>query len=320
MATRFARLLLLGCALAALPAHAEYADRPLRLIVPYPPGGGSDVLGRIVGPKLSEALRQPVVVENRPGAGANIGAQIAAKAPADGYTLFLGNVAHAINASVYPKLGYDLLKDFVPVTMLATTPNVLVVHPSVPATSVKELIALAKAQPGKLDYASFGSGSLAHLSGELLNSMAGIQLMHIPYNGGGPASIAVISGQTAVGFPTSPTALPQIKAGMLRALAVTNLQRSPSMPDLPTMSEAGVPGYEANNWLGMLVPAGTPPEIVTRLNAEIRKLLAVPETKEKLSGAGFEVATTSSEEFAAYLRSEVQRWGRIVKAVGARVD
>lgn len=305
---------------SAALAQVQYPAKPIRLIVPFPPGGGSDTLSRILAPKLSEALGQQMVIDNRPGAGANIGAEIAAKTPPDGYTLLMGNVAHAINATLYRKLNYDLLRDFAPVTLLASTPNIVVVHPSLPVKSVKELIALAKARPGQLDVASSGSGSSAHLAGELFNSMAGTKMNHVPYKGGGPAVLALVSGQVAVGFATTPSVIQHVKSGKLRALAVTSAKRSPSTPQLPTVDEAGVKGYEAGTWYGFLVPAATPKEAIARLQAESLKALAAPDVKQRLDASGFEPIGTSSEEFGSYIRSEIEKWGKVVQAIGIRVE
>ena len=301
-------------------AQAQYPAKPVRLVVPFPPGGGSDTLARILGPKLGDALGQQVVIDNRPGAGANIGAEVAAKAPPDGYTLLMGNVAHAINASLYSKLGYDFVKDFAPVSLLASTPNILVVHPSVPAKTVKELIALAKSRPGQLDVASSGAGSSAHLAGELFNNMAGTKMNHVPYKGGGPAVVALVGGQVSIGFATTPSVVQHVKSGKLRGIAVTSAQRSPATPELPTVSEAGLKGYEAGTWYGTLVPAGTPKEAIARQHAESVKLLAAPDVKQRLDAAGFEPIGTTPEEFGAYIRSEIAKWTKVVRAAGVRVD
>jgi tripartite-type tricarboxylate transporter receptor subunit TctC len=304
----------------AMHAHAQYAAKPVRLIVPFPPGGGSDTLARMIGPKLGEALRQPIIVENRPGGGTNIGAEVAAKAPADGYTLLMGNISHAINVSLYSKLNYDLVRDFTPVTLLASTPNIVVVHPSVPVKSVKELVAFAKARPGQLDFASAGSGSSSHLAGELFSMMTGIKMTHVPYKGGGPAVAALLGGQVSVGFATTPSVLAQVRSGRLRALAVTTTQRSPSTPELMTLSEAGVPGYEAGTWYGFLVPSGTPGEIVTRLNAETLTLLKMSDTRGRLEISGLDVIGSTPEQFGTYIKSEIEKWAKVVKASGARAD
>jgi tripartite-type tricarboxylate transporter receptor subunit TctC len=322
MKCRF-RNLLLCCIAAALPAAAaaqQYPTKPVRLIVPFPPGGGSDTLARIVSPKLGEALGQQLVIDNRPGGGTNIGAEIAAKSQADGHTLLMGNVSHAINVTLYTRLSYNLVKDFAPVSLLASTPNIVVVHPSVQAKSLKELIALAKAQPDKLNYASSGSGSSAHLAAELFNSMAGVKMNHVPYKGGGPAVIALVGGQCQIGFATTPSVIQHIKSGKMRGLAVTSAKRSPSTPDLPTVSESGVMGYEAGTWYGFLVPAGTPKPVVTRLHAESVKLLKAPDAKQRLDAAGFESSGTTPAEFSAYIRSEVAKWAKVVRSAGVKAD
>lgn len=319
----FLRLLvpLLLCTIwSTVFAQTQYPSRTIRFILPFPPGGGTDTLGRLIAQKLSESLGQQVVPDNRPGGGANLGAEIAAKSPPDGYTLFMGNVAHTINVSLYPKLNYDLVKDFAPVTILASTPNILVVHPSLPVKSVKELIAFTKARPGQIDYASAGSGSSSHLAGELFNSMSGVKLTHIPYKGGGPAVIALVSGQVSVGFATTPSVMPHVTAGKLRGLAVTSARRLPMASDLPTVSEAGIPGYEAATWYGLLVPAATPAEIITRLHATAVKVLALPDLKKRLESSGFEAIGSTPQEYAAYTTSEINKWSKVIKAAGVRAD
>jgi tripartite-type tricarboxylate transporter receptor subunit TctC len=305
---------------AIVLAQAQYPTKPVRLIVPFPPGGGSDTLARILSPKLAEVLGQQLVIDNRPGGGTNIGAEIAAKSQPDGHTLLMGNVSHAINVTLYAKLNYDLVKDFAPVSLMASTPNILVVHPSVQAKSVKELVALARAQPGKLDYASSGSGSSAHLAAELFSSMAGVKMNHVPYKGGGPAVIALVGGQCQVGFATTPSVIQHVKSGKMRGLAVTSAQRSSSTPDLPTVSEAGVPGYEAGTWYGLLVPAGTPKGIVTRLHAESVKLLQLSDVRDRLDAAGFDPIGNSPAEFATHIRGEIAKWKKVVQAAGVRAD
>ena len=317
----YAWFFVLAGALAGIaPAQAQYPSKPVRLVLPFPPGGGTDTLGRVVGAKLAESLGQQVVIENRPGAGANIGAEVVAKSPPDGYTLLMGNIAHAINVTLYSKLGYDLLKDLAPVSLLASTPNIVVVHPSVPAKSVKELMAVAKARPGQLDFASSGSGSSAHLAGELFSNMAGIKMTHVPYKGGGPAVIALLGGQVSVGFATTPSVIQHVKSGKLRGLAVTGARRSPSAPELPTVSESGLPGFEVVGWYGLLAPSGTSREIVSRLHAESVKLLKLPDVKDRLDATGFEPIGTTPDEFHAYLRSEVEKWAKVVKVAGIRAD
>jgi tripartite-type tricarboxylate transporter receptor subunit TctC len=309
-------LAIFACAAAA----QTYPAKQVRLIVPFSPGGGTDVLARVINQKLHEALGQPVVIDNRPGAGANIGAELAAKSPPDGYTLLMVTISHAINASLYAKLNYDLVRDFAPVTLLAVTAHLVVVHPSVPAKTVRELVTLARARPGQIDYASSGSGSSAHLAAALFTSMAGVEMNHIPYKGGGPAVIALLGGEASVGFPTLPSVITYAKSGKLRALAVTSVKRSPSAPQVPTVAEAGVPGYEVGSWYGLLAPAGTPREIITRLHTETVKLLKVPDVRERLDAAGFEVFTSTPEQYAAFTRNEVDKWARVVKATGVRQE
>jgi len=309
-------------ALVATAASAQtYPTKPIRLVVPFPPGGATDILARDVAQKLTEAWGQQVIVDNRPGAGGNIGSELVAKSAPDGYTLEMGTVGtHAINASLYAKMPYDHVKDFVPVILVAGVPNVLVVNPAVPANSVAELIAYAKANPGKLNFASSGNGTSIHLSGELFKFMAGVQMTHVPYKGSAPALQDLIGGQVQLMFDNLPPSLPQIKAGKLRALAVTSLARAPALPDVPTMAEAGLPGYEASSWFGVLAPAGTPPAIVTKLNAEIAKWLATPEAKEKLSKQGANAAGGTPEDFAKHIAAETAKWAKVVKDSGAKID
>lgn len=314
----------LTCLAAVLPwaadASAQYPNRPVRLILAFPPGGGTDTLGRILAPRISQGIGQQVVVENRPGGGANIGAEVAAKSPPDGYTMFMATTAHSVSATLYKKLGYSLVRDFAGVALLASTPNLVVVHPSVPVKSVTELIAFAKARPGQLDFASSGSGSQPHLAGELFNSMAGTRMHHIPYKGGGPAVVALVAGEAAVGFATAPSVVHFVKSGRLRGLAITSLQRSPLLPDLPTVDESGVRGYEAGPWYGFLVPTGTPKAAIARLNAESLKAMTYPEVKERMAATGLTPLGSTPEEFGALIRSEVEKWGKVVKATGMRVD
>jgi len=317
---RFAVGALLALVATAASAQA-YPTKPIRLVVPFPPGGATDILARDVAQKLTEAWGQQVIVDNRPGAGGNIGSELVAKSAPDGYTLEMGTVGtHAINASLYAKMPYDHVKDFVPVILVAGVPNVLVVNPAVPANSVAELIAYAKANPGKLNFASSGNGTSIHLSGELFKFMAGVQMTHVPYKGSAPALQDLIGGQVQLMFDNLPPSLPQIKAGKLRALAVTSLARAPALPDVPTMAEAGLPGYEASSWFGVLAPAGTPLAIVTKLNAEIAKWLATPEAKEKLSKQGANAAGGTPEDFAKHIAAETAKWAKVVKDSGAKID
>jgi tripartite-type tricarboxylate transporter receptor subunit TctC len=298
----------------------QYPTRAIRLIVPFPPGGGTDTMARAIAPKLSEYLGQQVVAENRGGAGANIGAEVAAKSPPDGYTIMLATITNAIGASLYTKLNYDLAKDFATITQLATTPHILVVHPSVPVKTVKEFTAFTKARPDQITYSSSGSGSAAHLAGELYASLTGTKMVHVPYKGGGPSMIALVGGEVSVCFATMPSAVGYVRAGRMRGIAVTTDKRSPSMPELPTIAETGIKGYEAGSWYGLSAPAGTPKEIVSRLHAETIKVMALPDVKERLFNAGFEVVTSSPEQFAAFTRSEIQKWGKLVKATGLKAD
>jgi tripartite-type tricarboxylate transporter receptor subunit TctC len=319
---RASRALLLAVLAVAAPAQAEsYPDKPIKLVVPFAPAGATDVLARIVGQKLSEIEMQPVIVDNRAGAGGNIGSDAVAKAARDGYTLLMGAVGtHAINVSLYKKMPYDPVKDFVPVVLVATVPNVLVVPASLPVNSVKELIAYGKANPGKLNFGSSGNGTSIHLSGELFKSMTGVDMQHVPYKGSGPATVDLLSGQVQMMFDNLPSAMPNIKSGKLKALAVTSAKRSPSLPDVPTIAEAGVPGYEAPSWFGILVPKGTPPEIVAELNTDINKILAMPDTKKKFLEQGAEPAGGTPEQFAALINSEIPKWAKVVKASGAQID
>jgi tripartite-type tricarboxylate transporter receptor subunit TctC len=298
-----------------------YPNKPIRIVVPFPAGGATDLLARAAAQKLTEAWGQPVVVDNRPGAGGNIGSELVAKAAPDGYTLEMGTVGtHAINASLYAKMPYDHVKDFAPVILVASVPNVLVVNPALPVNSVAELIAYGKANPGKLNFASSGNGTSIHLSGELFKVMAGVQMTHVPYKGSAPALQDLIAGQVQLMFDNLPPSLPQIKGGKLRALAVTSAVRAPALPDVPTVAEAGLPGFEASSWFGILAPAGTPPEVIARLNAEIAKWLASPEAKEKMLALGANAIGGTPEDFAKHIAAETAKWQRVVKASGAKVD
>jgi tripartite-type tricarboxylate transporter receptor subunit TctC len=280
-----------------------------------------DIASRSVAQALSQQLGQPVTVDNRPGAGGNIGAEIVAKSAPDGYTLLMAtsNIL-AINPALYSKVPFDSLKDFAPISMVVSLNNVLVLNPGVPYKSVAEVIAAAKAQPGKLTYASSGNGTSIHLSGELFKSMAGVNMLHIPYKGSAPAVTDLLAGQVNMMFDNIPSSLPHIKAGKLRALAVTGSKRAHSLPDLPTIAEAGIPGYESYVWFGVVAPAGTPPEIIKRLNSELAKAAVTPEFRDRLTGQGYDVLSTSPEQMTVSIRSEMEKWGKIVKASGAKVD
>jgi tripartite-type tricarboxylate transporter receptor subunit TctC len=305
---------------SAARAQQAYPAKPIRLILPFPPGGSTDIVARLIGQKLTESWGQPVLIENRPGAGGNIAAETAARAAPDGYTLFQVNVANAIGATLYPKLSYDLITSFAPVIQLATTPYVLLAHPTVPAKNTTELIALAKARPGQLNYASAGGGSATHLSGELLKSMAGVNIVHVPYKGTGPAVTALMSGEVDLYFATVPAALPLVEAKKLRALGVTSARRSALMRDVPAIAEAGLKGYETSTWHGILAPAGTSPEIVVKLNVEIARILAQSAVKERLVGQGLDPVGGTPEQFGAYLKTEIGKWAVVVKASGARAE
>ena len=310
--------LILGFAWLA-SAHAQYPTRTIRFILPFPPGGGTDTMGRAISTRLGEGLGQQVVVDNR-GGGANIGAELAAKSPPDGHTLFMMTQTHTVNATLYRNLGYDLVRDFAPVTHLGGTAYVVVVHPSVPVKSVKELIALAKSRPGELTHSSSGSGSGPHLAGELFKSMAGTKMLHIPYKGGGPSVIALVAGEAMVGFTTTPSCINQIKAGRLRGLAVSSAQRSPYLPELPTVADAGVPGYETSAWYAMLVPTGTPGGIIARLNSEAARALTLADVKARLDATGMVPQSSTPEELRKLIHEEIAKWGKVVKALDLRVD
>jgi tripartite-type tricarboxylate transporter receptor subunit TctC len=309
-------------ALASVGAHADtYPSKPIKLIVPFPAGGTTDIVARTIGQELTKTWGQQVIVENRPGAGGNIGSEAVAKAPADGYTLLMGTVGtHGINASVYKKLPYDAVKDFAPITLATSVPNILVVHPALPVKSVKELIAYAKANPGKLNFASSGNGTSIHLAGELFKTMTGVQMTHVPYKGSAPALTDLLGGQVQLMFDNMPSALPHVKTGKLRALAVTAAKRSPATPDLPTIAESGVPGFEATSWFGLLAPAGTPKEIVTKLNKEVVRILKTPDVKERLLAQGAEPVGNSPEQFAGHIKAEIVKWRKVVEVSGAQVD
>ena len=299
-----------------------YPSKPIRMVVPYPPGGPLDIMARAIGQKLAEAWGQPVVVENRAGAGGNIGADLVAKSPPDGYTLLMGAVAtHAINPTLYGHVPYDPVKDFLPVALVAQVPNILVVNPSVPAVTVKDLIELARARPGTLNFGSGSTGSTGHLAGELFNIMAGVKMVHIPYKGGAPAMADLLAGQVQLMFDNLANALPNVRAGRLRALAVTTLARSPALPELPTIAESGLPGFDLTTWFGVMAPAGTSPEIVARLNAEIVRDLNAKDMRERLEKMGAGVpANNTPEHFAAFIRDEAAKYAKVVRESGAKVE
>ena len=293
-----------------------YPAKPVRLIAPSSPGSGVDIVARFYAQKLGAQIKQQVVVENRAGAGANIGAEIAAKAAPDGYTLFMGTPAHTINPSLYRRLNYDIIRDFVPVSQVSSGQYVVVVHPALPVKNLQQLIALAKARSGQLNYGSAGSGNATHLAAELFRAMAGVNIVHVPYKGSGPALIDLVGGQTQFMFSNLTAALPHIKSAKLRALAVTGEKRTPIVPELPTVAEAALPGYAVTSWYGLLAPAGTPQEIVVRLNTETGNAMRAPEMKERLAAEGADPMAGSAAAFAALLKSEVAKWAGVVKQAG----
>jgi tripartite-type tricarboxylate transporter receptor subunit TctC len=305
----------------ALAAHAQdYPVRPVRVVVPFSAGGPNDIIARLVAQKLSEALGQQFVVDNRPGAGGNLGTDSVAKAPPDGYTLLSAGPGSLIMNPLLNKVPYDTARDFAPVSLMATAPNVLVVHPSVPATSVKELIDLARAQPGRLNYASAGTGSSAHFAVALFAAMARVELAHVPYRGTGPGINDLVGGQVQLAIFGIPPVLPHVKMGRLRALGVTGKRRSPELPEVPTIDEAGVPGYEMNPWYGLLAPAGTPRAIVSRLSAEVSKIVHAAEMREKLAAQGAEPAGGTPEDYAAVIQADTAMWARVIKEIGIKVE
>lgn len=308
--------------LAAGPATAQaWPTKPIRLVVPYPAGGPTDILGRVIAQRLSEALGQPVTVDNRPGASGNLGSELVAKAPADGYTLVLGNNAtHATNESLFPNMPYQTLRDFAPVALVASVTNMVTVHPSVPARTVAELVAHAKANPGKLNYGSTGNGSAAHLIGELFKAAAGVDLVHVPYRGSAPAVTDLLAGQVQVMFATLPTVLPHVQDGKLRGLAVTAPARLASQPAVPTLVESGFPGLVADAWFGLLAPAGTPADVVARLSQETMKAAQAEESRRTLAAQGFEITTADAAAFATHIRTEIAKWAKVIRDSGAKID
>ena len=314
-------------AFGSLSAHAQsWPSKPVRIIVPFPPGGTTDIVARSLGAELQKMWQQPVIVENRAGAGGNVGAEAVAKSANDGYTLLMGTVGtHAINAALFAQSGnkmpFDPAKDFVPITLAAGVPNVMVIHPKVPANSVVEFIAYAKANPGKLNMASSGNGTSIHLTGELFKTMTGTYMVHLPYRGSAPAVSDLLAGNTNVMFDNLPSALPHIKSGRLKALAVTSRERSSALPDVPTMEEAGkLKGFDASSWFGLFAPAGTSRTIVDKIQADVAKALAVPEVRERFVTQGAQPSGMTSEQFAAFIRAETDKWAKVVKISNAKVD
>lgn len=306
--------------MAGLAAAQSYPAGPVRVIVPFPPGGGVDGAGRLVSQKLTEALGKQFVVDNRPGANGMIGSELAAKSPKDGYTLMVNGANFVTTPSLYAKVTYDPVKDFEPVSLVALAPNVLVVHPSLPAKSVKELVALARARPGQVNFAGSGSGSTPHLAAELFNTLAKVKMIHVPYRGTGPAIMGLMSGEASVMFMPTTNAVPLVKAGRLRALAVTSRGRVPAMPDLPTVSESGLKGYESSQWYGVLAPAGTPVDVLGLLNSHIVRIMHAPDMQQRMTSEGLVADGSTREQFAAHIRSETAKWAKVIKQSGAKVD
>jgi tripartite-type tricarboxylate transporter receptor subunit TctC len=316
----FLGLCVLSAAAAAAAVAQDFPLKPIRVVVPFPPGGGTDIVARIVLQKMGENLRTAFVVDNRGGAGGTIGTDLVAKAAGDGYTLGIVSGSHAINPSLYSKLPYDTLRDFSPITLLVSGPGVLVLHPSVPARSVKELIVLAKARPGQLNYASAGNGTPPHLAAELFKSMVGVDMLHVPYKGNSQAMADLVSGAVSVSFPTIPSALPHIRGGRLRALAVTSRERSRIAPEIATLAESGLPGYDASSWYGMVAPARTPAQIVQRLHQEALKAIESGDVRDKLVQQGLDPIASSPQAFDAKIREDLVKWEKVVRASGASIE
>jgi tripartite-type tricarboxylate transporter receptor subunit TctC len=315
-----ASTLLVCLPLVAAAQASDFPTKAIRIVVPFPPGGATDAAARLVAVKMAEHWGQPVLVDNRAGAGGNVGSELVAKSPADGYTLVMGVTgSHAINTSLYSKMPYDPVADFVAISQVAVVPNVLVVHPSVPAKNLAELMALAKKEPGKLNYASLGNGTAAHLGMEMLKSEAGVDITHVPYKGSAPAVSDLLAGQVQMMVDGLPSALPHVKAGKLRAIAITSLHRAPSLPDLPTIAET-YPGFYADAWSGLFAPKGTPQPVVDKLSAEVQRILKLPEVREKLAALGAEPVGSTQAEFAAHVKKEIGKWAKVVKTSGAKVD
>jgi tripartite-type tricarboxylate transporter receptor subunit TctC len=306
--------------LLAAEAAAQYPSRPIRIIVPQSPGASTDLTARLIGQKLSESFKQPVVVDNRPGAGTTHGTDMVVRATPDGYTLLVVASSISINPSIYKKLPYDTLRDLAPVTQLSAFPNLLVVHPSVPVKTVQDLLALVKAKPGQLNYASAGTGTGTHLSAELFKNMTGADMVHVPYKGGGPAVTALIGGQVQLMFGTTVTLLPHVRAGKLRPVAVTTTKRSPAAPDVPTIAESGVPGFDHGPWNGLFTTARTPAPVIARIHGEVVKILLSPEVKAVLNKEGAEPVGNTPEQFAGVMKSEIAKWEKVIKAAGIKAD
>ena len=310
-----------GITAGSAVAQTAYPAKPVRIIVPWPAGGGTDMLARPVAQRLAERLGQAVLIDNRGGASGIVGSEVAAKAPADGYNVMIDNItSHATNMTLYPKLNYNSLRDYAPVTLLSTASNIIVVHPSLPVKSLKELIALAKSRPGQLNFASYGTGGTTHLAGEMLKAQAGINMVHIPYKGGAPATADALAGHVPVYFSVLVTSQQQIKAGKLRALAVTSAQRDAVFPEVPTVAESGFPGFEANNWYGMLTPAGVPREVIAKLNAETHAVMKMPDVVERLSAMGNTIVVSTPEKMREHMIGETEKWAKVIKTAGVRPE
>ena len=313
-------LFALGLALGSCAWAQAFPSKTVRIVVPFPPGGGTDVIARVLAQKLTDAWGQQVIVDNKAGASGTIGSELVAKAAADGYTLLLTATHHAINLGMYKQLPYDTLRDFVPVAYIAASPNLLLLHPSVPANNLQELIAYIKSKPGGLNYASSSVGGATHLTGELFKTAAGIQLQHIPYKGAAPAMTDLLGGQVPMMFDVISTALAHVRSGRLKAIAVTSAKRTTVMPEVPTVAESGIPGFEAISWFGLYAPAATPKDTVNRLNAEFNRVLQLPDVREKLAAQGAEPIAMTPEQFAAYLRAEIAKWSKAIKDSGAKAE
>ncbi|MGE0557325.1 MAG: tripartite tricarboxylate transporter substrate binding protein [Burkholderiales bacterium] len=309
-----------GLCIAQPVAAQSYPVKPVRIVVPYPPGGVTDILTRIIGQKLTETWRQQVIIDNRAGGSGNIGAEAVVRAPADGYTLLSASTVHTVNPSLYARLSYDPLKDFTSISLLAQVANVLVVHPSLPVKSVREFIAFAKQRPDQLHYSSAGNGSAPHLTAELFKMRTGVNIVHVPYKGAAPAMTDLLAGHVSLTFATAPSGVPPVQQGKLRALGVSSAGRMPALPDVPTIAEAGVPGYEAVGWNGLVGPAGLPSAVVGNINAEVGRILKAPDIRKRLTDLGVEPRTSSPGELVVFLREEVTKWAKVVKESGARVD
>lgn len=308
-----------GSLISARAGAQSYPSKPVRMVIPFPPGGSLDITMRVIAPKMSEIIGQNMILDSRPGADGNIGTEIVARSPADGYTVLINAVPLTVSPALRSKLPFDVNKDFIPVSLLTASPHVLVAHPSVPAKSVRELLAIARAHPGKLTYASAGNGSNLHMAAELLNNISGVKMLHVVYKGGGPALVAVLSGETDLSYLNIAAIMAYAKSGRLRPIAITSAQRSPLMPDVPTIAESGAPGYEFSSWAGALVPAGTPKEVVNKLYNGFARALQSPEAKKRFSDQGAIIVASPPDEFAKFFKAEVEKWARVVKDLGIKL-